>query len=297
MTEHEGQANVPSAQLKAEVVSYCGASVEPVAGCDYVAGRDSDTGRLIVVVDGNFDRLALKTAISEARARGLAPLYDSINMLVYCETATYAGPGIHIKQFAEFGLARHQAMLSEEVIKRVLSAQGEDVDLHRVCHYPTLEALAQQVRSSENWRQGEVFCCALDADQYVVMKQIAPSSCEMLTITQNGFHDVLTAYRFAQDELVSLLKTYVGPASTEQERAADPAEALSPVEAAGAAIIRQHTATFKIEGAEDIQLWHALLSLKQWAVSRGIDFDQTNREVDEHLADEQHLTQSPRPGH
>ncbi len=94
-------------------------------------------------------------------------------------------------------------------LQSILRAEDETCYPENVAFYPDLRALAEKVRSQKNWAQGQVFVFAESADRFVVMKQVAPSSCEMLTITQNGFHDVLTAYRFDQDELVRQLEGYL----------------------------------------------------------------------------------------
>lgn len=100
--------------------------------------------------------------------------------------------------------------LEFDFVQQVLNRQGEDASEEHVGHYSTIRDLAAMVRQSKCWTQGEVFCCLIDEGRYIIMKQVAPSSCEMLTLTQNGFHDVLTAYRFSEDELVALLQSYVG---------------------------------------------------------------------------------------
>jgi len=100
--------------------------------------------------------------------------------------------------------------LDHKIIAKILGTHGEACSEHQIGHYANLDDLAEKVRSSKNWSMGEVFACALDSDRFVVMKQVAPASCEMVTITQNGFHDVLTAFRFGQQELVDQLRVYVG---------------------------------------------------------------------------------------
>lgn len=105
--------------------------------------------------------------------------------------------------------------LTLETIRRVLGGHGQLVAEHQIGHYASIEALASKVRSSTHWTMGETFCCALDQGRFVIMKQIAPSSCEMLTITQNGVHDVLTAYRFEQKELVDLLNAAAASQASE----------------------------------------------------------------------------------
>lgn len=101
-------------------------------------------------------------------------------------------------------------MLTPEQIAGALAAQGETFDKSRVGHYLSTAELAEKVRSQKNWAMGEVFSCAVDPKRFLILKQVAPSSCEMLTISQDGFQDVLTAYRYSQDELVAQLSAYVG---------------------------------------------------------------------------------------
>ena len=96
-----------------------------------------------------------------------------------------------------------------ERLQAILAGENETCDPSHVGFYPDLNSLAEKVCGQKNWSQGEVFVFAESADRFVVMKQVAPASCEMLTITQNGFHDVLTAYRFEQDELVQQLTGYM----------------------------------------------------------------------------------------
>lgn len=122
----------------------------------------------------------------------------------------HLGTGVFASEYME----GYNAAVSEprtltlEFVREVLARQDEPVSENHMGHYTSISALAEKVRSSKCWTQGEVFCCAIDADRFIVMKQIAPSSCEMLTLTQNGFQDVITAYRYGQDELVALLETY-----------------------------------------------------------------------------------------
>lgn len=110
-----------------------------------------------------------------------------------------------------FDMARLQA---------ILAAEGEDCDPRHVGFYADVDSLAQMVRSQKNWSQGEVFVCPLTDDRFIIMKQIAPASCEMLTITQDGYKDVLTAYRFEQGELVQQLNGYLAEVDFSRE---DPA--------------------------------------------------------------------------
>lgn len=105
---------------------------------------------------------------------------------------------------------RGRLELPLQQIREVLAKQGESFDESHVGHYASIDELAEKVRSQKNWSMGEVFSCAIDQDRFLIMKQIAPASCEMLTISQNGYHDVLTAYRFDQAELVAQLSGYAG---------------------------------------------------------------------------------------
>lgn len=99
--------------------------------------------------------------------------------------------------------------LSDAQVAEVLAAQEEGTNPSKIGRYVTLDALAEKVRSSRHWDQGEIFTCALDDARFVVMKQVAPASCEMLTLTHHGYHDVLTAYRYDQQELVEQLRGYL----------------------------------------------------------------------------------------
>ena len=107
--------------------------------------------------------------------------------------------------------------LSMDDLSAILALEDEVCDPAHVGFYPDLESLADKVRSAKNWSQGEIFVWAASKDEFVVMKQIAPSSCEMLTLTQDGYKDVLTAYRFEQDELLDTLRSYLKEAEPEAQ--------------------------------------------------------------------------------
>lgn len=110
---------------------------------------------------------------------------------------------------ASNGVAEPSLVLPPEKVASILKGHDEECATHRLCYYPDVETLASQVRSSKNWAMGEVFVYVESATRYIVMKQIAPSSCEMLTITPSGIADVLTAYRFELDELVAKLEGFL----------------------------------------------------------------------------------------
>lgn len=103
--------------------------------------------------------------------------------------------------------------LPAPLVASILAQHGEDCSEHRIGYYPDISALAEMVRSSKHWTMGEIFVFAESPERFLIMKQIAPSSCEMLTITVNGIQDVLTAYRFPQEELAQDLQGYLDQAA------------------------------------------------------------------------------------
>ena len=106
-------------------------------------------------------------------------------------------------------LAHAEAALPREAVCSILAGHDEDCSIDRIGYFPDIEGLAAKVASAKNWTMGEVFVYAQSAEHFIVMKQIAPSSCEMLTITPWGIADVLTAYRYDHHELVALLQGYL----------------------------------------------------------------------------------------
>jgi hypothetical protein len=105
-------------------------------------------------------------------------------------------------------------ILSRSAVCALLAEQEESCNPDKIGYYTDIQSLAEKVRSSKNWSQGEVFVCAQSDQRFIVMKQIAPSSCEMLTISNSGFQDVLTAYRFELEELVATLDGYMAVKAT-----------------------------------------------------------------------------------
>jgi hypothetical protein len=100
--------------------------------------------------------------------------------------------------------------LSKEEVQAILARQGENVRAESIGFYDSADALAEQVRGSKNWGRGEVFVHCAARDRFVILCQVAPESCEMMALSQSGFHDVLTAYRFSQEELVGRLRGLLG---------------------------------------------------------------------------------------
>lgn len=96
-----------------------------------------------------------------------------------------------------------------EIVRNALLACDEQCDPSRVCYYPDIETMVAQQRQSKHWSQGEIFVFSRSKDHFIVAKQIAPSSCEFLFLTHDGYKDVLTAYRYEQDELVAILQGYL----------------------------------------------------------------------------------------
>lgn len=95
--------------------------------------------------------------------------------------------------------------LSIETVQTLLANCDEPCSASRIGFYPDVEALVEKVRSSKCWAEGEVFVAAESIDRYVIMKQVAPASCEMMTLTNSGFLDVYTAYRMDAAELIDVL--------------------------------------------------------------------------------------------
>lgn len=100
---------------------------------------------------------------------------------------------------------RASDVLPVSAVQLILAAEDEGCDFDRIGYYDSIDSLAEKVRSSKWWSIGEIFVFAEAADRFIVMKQIAPESCEMLTITHHGSFDVLTAYMYEQDDLVKVL--------------------------------------------------------------------------------------------
>lgn len=99
--------------------------------------------------------------------------------------------------------------LTRTEVANLLAAQDAPCDLGRVSYYPALEELAATFARSACWAQGEVFVYVKHAKRYIVMQQIAPSSCEMLVLSNVGYCDVISANRYGHDELVEALLGYM----------------------------------------------------------------------------------------
>lgn len=137
---------------------------------------------------------------------------------------------------------RLKAMLPVKKVVDILQTFEETAAQEYISYYASLDALAGTVRGSKNWSMGQIFVCPLPDQRYVIMKQVAPASCEMMTITQNGFHDVLTAYRYEQAELVKVLTCCSGTSAS---------PSLEPVVEAVVQVGSQDLAKTSRTGAED----------------------------------------------
>lgn len=110
-------------------------------------------------------------------------------------------------------------VLPPSAVAGILQAHGESCNTGQICHFSSLLELATRAASSRSWAAGEIFVFAESADRFTILKQLAPSSCEMLVVTANGAHDVLTAYRFTPEELAEEAKAYMDkPQATPRER-------------------------------------------------------------------------------
>jgi len=49
---------------------------------------------------------------------------------------------------------------------------------------------------------------------------------------------------------------------------------------AGQAAVTAHTGALKLDGGPQLQLWHLLVSLREWSVASGLDFDEVMKDVD-----------------
>lgn len=85
-----------------------------------------------------------------------------------------------------------------------LAAHDLVADHSQVHRYPTVEALAEKAAGSRMWAMGETFAVCED-ERFVIVHQLAPSSCEMAIVSHNGWHDVVTAYRVGAQEFAKQL--------------------------------------------------------------------------------------------
>lgn len=134
----------------------------------------------------------------------------------------------------------------------IMKSYGEVVRATQIGFYCSLDALAQKIRGSRQWTMGETFVYAPSDSEFVIMKQVAPASCEMMTFTQNGYHDVLTGYRFGQEELVAQLHSYLEVGTAQQpsgvvEKTGKPAEVAAPKVECYSGYVKVHGARVQVD--------------------------------------------------
>lgn len=87
----------------------------------------------------------------------------------------------------------------------VLANHGEYACPDRVGFYGSIVELVKTASSSKIWAMGEIFAHIPNPrdphSKFILLKQIAESSCEMAIYTHHGFHDVVTAHLIEIDEL------------------------------------------------------------------------------------------------
>ena len=95
--------------------------------------------------------------------------------------------------------------LKPDAVRVVLAAEGESCP-ECVGYYGSLQELTMKMCGSKHWAMGEVFVFAESDSRFIVMKQVAPSSSEWLTLTAKGYEDVLSANLFTPQELEATLQ-------------------------------------------------------------------------------------------
>ncbi|MBK6616510.1 hypothetical protein [Ottowia sp.] len=109
----------------------------------------------------------------------------------------------------QFALLHMERMLPRESVIAGVRRCEEACSRESIGYYRSIDALAEKVRSSRNWTRGETFVWVSSPNEYLILTQIAPDSCEMLVVLPSGADDVLTAYRFSQEDLVQKLLCYL----------------------------------------------------------------------------------------
>jgi hypothetical protein len=113
-----------------------------------------------------------------------------------------------------------EGVLSRLAVADILAGQRESCNPSKIGYYESIEALVEKVIGSKTWSSGEIFVYAQSDDRFVVMKQIAPDSCEMMTVTNRGYQDTLTAYRYTKEILVQDLNEFMdSPVNSERDLA------------------------------------------------------------------------------
>ncbi len=98
-----------------------------------------------------------------------------------------------------------EMLLPKAMIDSMLAMKGECCNQSKIFYYESLDDLVNTAGGSKNWSPGEIFAFAINEDEFVFMKQIAQSGCEMMVFTNNGFNDVFTAYRIKPDDFKKMI--------------------------------------------------------------------------------------------
>jgi hypothetical protein len=181
----------------------------------------------VVVFRHHGPRLDRATAVIVSSATGLAtPELCDRRAIEYAETfqAKIVNPLLSEK----YALIHKERLLSPQEVVAHVCACGESCSVGSIGYYRSIDMLAAKVRSSRHWAYGETFVWAASPEQYLVLSQIAPDSCELMAVTPAGIKDVVTGYRFSQEDLVQQL---LAPAGARQKLvAASSLKRLGPKE-------------------------------------------------------------------
>ena len=156
-----------------------------------------------------------KGAFADRRSATVASSVTGLRTPELCdaramELAEHFGATIVNAMLTEkFALAQMERMLPCHAVIERLRTVGASCSQTSIRYYADLESLTSTVRSSRNWNLGETFVWVSSQTEYVILTQVAPASCEMMVVTPTGVEDVISAYRFEQDELIDKLLGYV----------------------------------------------------------------------------------------
>lgn len=150
-----------------------------------------------------------RTAVAVEGPNGSVELRDEKNPILqetYPPSIMFGGP-------AGWLTLKKLPSLSEEALPRdrvaaILAAQDEACSPSSVGYYPSVDALAQRAAGIRAWAMGEVFVWAQGPEDFVILKQVAPDSCEMLVLTQHGYHDVVSAHSLGAQDFARDLERY-----------------------------------------------------------------------------------------
>lgn len=102
-----------------------------------------------------------------------------------------------------------EAHLPPATVASILAALHESCNVGCIGYYHDLRALVERTSGSKHWDEGAVFVFASSPNSFIIMKQVAPASCEMLTVSNTGYQDVITAYRYQPEALEQTLQGFM----------------------------------------------------------------------------------------